>query len=132
MENKMRKIKIDKMKILAIVLCVAIIGSVLFVMDQLSTVPNVFEPANHKLGLEIVNVYVLNTTAIKLTLYNNCSQRLFNCIANMTSPVKATASFGTLETEIYMNLTITLPKTPLQEGTNATDLTIDAYGYGIS
>jgi hypothetical protein len=50
----------------------------------------------------------------------------------MTSPVKAVASFGTLETDTYMNLTITLLKTPLPEGTNETDITIDVYGYGIS
>jgi hypothetical protein len=132
MENKMRRIKIDKMKILAIVLCIAIIGSVGFVIYQLSTLPNIFEPANHKLSLEIVNVYVLNTSAIKLTLFNNCSQRLFNCIANVTSPVKAVAPFGMLETDTYMNLTIAPLKTPLPEGTNETDIIVDVYGYGIS
>jgi hypothetical protein len=130
MGNKM-KIKIDKMKLLVIVLCVAIVGGAGFVIDQLSTVPNVFEPANHRLSPEIMGVYVLNTTAIKLALYNNCSQRLFNCVANITSPVKAVASFGTLETDTSMNLTITLPNS-LPLGINGTEITVDVYGYGIS
>ena len=82
------------------------------------------------MSLKSINVYFFGF-GIKLTLYNNCSQRLFNCIANMTSLVKAVASFGTLETYAYMSLTITL-KTPLTPDTNETDITIDVYGYGIS
>ncbi len=120
-----------KMKIITIVLCVVVVIGMVFVISQLSTVPNVFEPANHKLEIEIENVTILNSSYIKFDLYNNYSQTLFNCAVNIINPITATARFGILETGSYMNLTIYLPKYPLPDNYSINDIKVNVYGYGL-
>lgn len=120
-----------KMKILTLVLCVVVAIGTVFVISQLSTVPNVFEPANHKLEIEIENVTILNSSYIKFDLYNNYSQRLFNCAVNIINPITATARFGILETGSYMNLTVHLSKHPLSNNSSINDIQVNVYGYGL-
>jgi len=119
------------MKIITLVLCVVVAIGTVFVISQLSTVPNVFEPANHKLEIEIDNVTILNSSYITFDLYNNSSQRLFNCAVDIINPITAIAKFGILDTGSYMNLTIYLPKYPLPNNSTINDIEVNVYGYGL-
>jgi hypothetical protein len=124
--------KIDKIKLLIIASCIAIVLGMGFAIDQSSSVPNIFEPANHRLGIEIENVTVINTSTINIRLFNNDSERLFDCMANITSPITTCAKFGTLDTESYMNLTIALkPANSLPDNYSSNSIQIYAYGYGL-
>jgi len=125
--------EIDKVKLLIVASCIAIVLGMGFAIDQSSSVPNIFEPANHRLGIEIENVTVINPSTISIKLLNNDSQRLFNCIANITSPITTYAKFGTLDTESYMNLTIALkPTNSLPSNYSINSIQIYAYGYGLT
>lgn len=125
--------KVDKVQLLIIVLCIAIVLGMGFAIDQESSVPNIFEPANHRLGITIENITIINTSTINIRLFNNDSQRLFNCIANITSPITTYAKFGMLDTESYMNLTIALkPTNSLPDNYSSALIQTYVYGYGLT